>query len=1253
MSRKSGKDQELDLSLTGSSISLVSDFGGRGSSTSSSCSNVTPLQRPSSNPMRSGRIGSRVLVQKSKSQPHVNIPLVEIDRRRRSTGVTNKCSPKKLSPRNRTGSVSKIRKASPERNLTSKPTKPYKPTVIPLKSTAGPRRGNKVSHNLHADLIGLAEGGVIKDDVSCGSSIAHQGNCWDSSRSITVSPPANGSPSTRDFNDDSLSDVANGFWTTWDDLNSKLDALADTLSSEDNVRNASGNPLELVDNVSAGGALLKHVTQCDDGLYSDGVLAMKSSSPNRQHGDKITDDAIKQSHENLRNLLTRKREAKEKEREEEQANNQNRLEQNKEKSQRMAHETKKKQSEYQRKKQMEEAEEAKRKAEEELDFLVQSGKVSRLASGKSQENPQKGRVPPNRVESGDCIASSEGARTHKSRPVSQQDAYTRSGLVPGHASYEVMNRDSRNITAENVGDFTTGSDRGTSTIRRDHITAEVDQDVAAKRSDHITAKDGHHITGMDGDVTTPKNTRDITGGSGSVTATDRYDVTATDRDNVTATDRYDVTAADHDNVTATNRDDVTAADRDDVTAMDRDDVIAMDHDDVIATDRDDVIATDRDDVTAAKTRDCTEIGGGGVAAEASKFDDILATLRELEKEADLGELSRINGAMEKSEHRVPLEDSYAGKSGASTPSVNKLLTEDKLRNIMHFLDEVERTDDETISQLNQNDGADGEGLESAAIAASEVTHTVLQQKLQLQDKQRSVQALHKALQQQRELTVRHAKDADREMKQRLHLQKEEYEAAIRRHLGFIDQLIGDKKMLAEKCEQVVKELKSVEKKYIDKIRQMQESHMLELQKVKEMHAAAEKLRREKWITEKTKKIKEMTVRGLEPEIQRLIARHKAEVKRLDAVHAAELLAAEEKASQRFVQQVEELREQCAREKEAACAHEREFARQRYEKQVEQEEEAYQQQRRHLYAEVQAEKDRQAEQALRQQEEIEKLQRGIEESSRYVIDRLKEEFDKDKMEWSVKHNAEVAQLRERLAVEKEAWQENHAKKQELLLAGRQQELGERMRRERDRAIETVIERLERDSTAGREESEKAMQNRIKRIRDKYESEMKELEIIERDTVEKYNHMKGRLTEVEGENATLVAHLKQKEKAKEEMQKELSQLTAERERMRDVVRQEFADRIVATEEESRRGKQELAEARARGRHELERTRAEASEAVRAKEAEMEEVHKRVKQAIVKKEETLSQIRQQYQAAVRRADHLEGLLDQQRKQLLGIAK
>ena len=70
------------------------------------------------------------------------------------------------------------------------------------------------------------------------------------------------------------------------------------------------------------------------------------------------------------------------------------------------------------------------------------------------------------------------------------------------------------------------------------------------------------------------------------------------------------------------------------------------------------------------------------------------------------------------------------------------------------------------------------------------------------------------------------------------------------------------------------------------------------------------------------------MKGLEPEIQRLIAKHKGEVKKLKSIHEAELLEADERAGQKYVRMTEELRDQLHAEKEAACARERELAKQR-------------------------------------------------------------------------------------------------------------------------------------------------------------------------------------------------------------------------------------------------------------------------------------------------------------------------------------
>ena len=134
--------------------------------------------------------------------------------------------------------------------------------------------------------------------------------------------------------------------------------------------------------------------------------------------------------------------------------------------------------------------------------------------------------------------------------------------------------------------------------------------------------------------------------------------------------------------------------------------------------------------------------------------------------------------------------------------------------------------------------------------------------------------------------------------------------------------------MGERCEQLVKELKELDKKYKSKLSTLEQNHTAELHKLKQVSAAADKLRREKWRTEETQKIKEATVKGLEPEIQKIIAKGKADIQKLKALHEAELLQSDERASKKFVAQMEELREQCALEKEQACTHERELARQR-------------------------------------------------------------------------------------------------------------------------------------------------------------------------------------------------------------------------------------------------------------------------------------------------------------------------------------
>ncbi|XP_046887637.1 centrosomal protein of 131 kDa isoform X2 [Hypomesus transpacificus] len=553
--------------------------------------------------------------------------------------------------------------------------------------------------------------------------------------------------------------------------------------------------------------------------------------------------------------------------------------------------------------------------------------------------------------------------------------------------------------------------------------------------------------------------------------------------------------------------------------------------------------------------------------------------------------------------------------GALLPDGGALLSEAKLQSIMSFLDEMEKSEQERPRSVTSGShrevllseeelvGVELAGVEQASATAAEVTSSMMRLKLELDEKRRTVNMLQTALAQQRELTVRHVKETEKELHRSFQQQKDQYEATIQRHLAFIDQLIDDKKALSESCEGVVTELKQVDQKYTKKITQMQEQHEMEIKKLKELMSATEKVRREKWIDEKTKKIKEITVKGLEPEIQKLISKHKQELKKLRVLHQAELLQADERAAQRYVQQSELLRTQLERDRDELGQRERELAKQRFEKQLQEEEMSLQQQRRRLYKEVAEEKERLAQLAARQRGELEELRRQLEDNSSLAGRALRDELDKSREEQERRHQVEMKALRERLEIEKQTWEENYMKKEEAWLLSRERELKEEVRRGRDKEIELAIQRLEEETSGARDECERAADNRVKRVREKCEAELRELERSERAALEKQQEVKKRQVETEGELIHLQALLRQREQEVEHISQARDKLAEERRSLAEVIREEFAERLLSTEEENRRVKMEVSEVRARLRLEVERV-------TREKEEELAEVHHRLR-------------------------------------------
>ncbi|XP_032726964.1 centrosomal protein of 131 kDa [Lontra canadensis] len=673
---------------------------------------------------------------------------------------------------------------------------------------------------------------------------------------------------------------------------------------------------------------------------------------------------------------------------------------------------------------------------------------------------------------------------------------------------------------------------------------------------------------------------------------------------------------------------------------------------------------------------------GGRAKSRATLDELLDTLRLLEEEPEplpcprayhQDKYSWTDQEDDASSLTADNLEKFGKLSACSGPPEDgTLLSEAKMQSILSFLHEMEM---EASGQGRPASAPQGLVPEEGRLGPmSTASASVMRLKLEVEEKKQAVRLLQRALVQQRDLTVRRVKETEKELGRQLRQQRDHYEATIQRHLSFIDQLIEDKKALADRCEAVVAELKQGDQRRKDREAQVQEQHELEIKKLKELMSATEKVRREKWINEKTRKIKEITVRGLEPEIQKLVAKHKQEVKKLKSLHEAELLRADSRAAQRFGRQVEELREQLEQEKEALGRQERERAQQRWvsspggprqDRRGPGPEQSWGvprprgRRRRTLRARSWKHQPALPDVSGRGQGgqvprvAYEAMRMGLmteAQSPSQSLPRLgphphpqaggvqPQDGTPGRCCWCspcaptwVLRGPTAARvlppgLRGAHPAPAPA---SPMHPQEAWLLNRERELREEVRRGRDKEIELVIHRLETDMSRAREESERAAESRVQRLRDQHAAELSELERAERTLQERCSELKGRLGEAEGESGRLRGLVRQKEKELAHLAAVNEQLVSERSGLAEVLRQEFADRLAASEEESR-------QLRARHRLELEQL-------TREKQAELEHVHGRVKAALAKKEEAVLGLRKQHQAAVKRAEHLEELLEQ----------
>lgn len=542
---------------------------------------------------------------------------------------------------------------------------------------------------------------------------------------------------------------------------------------------------------------------------------------------------------------------------------------------------------------------------------------------------------------------------------------------------------------------------------------------------------------------------------------------------------------------------------------------------------------------------------------------------------------------------------------------------------------------------------------AAPTAPGSLRAQIVELSLEVEDKAATITTLQEALKKARVATEVAKRSGEAELKKKLGAQKATYEAAMHRHLEFVDQLLADKGALSEQVETLSSRLATVDKAWESRVRSVKERAAVEMKRAQDAWAAGEKVRKDAWTRAKEKQIKEATIKGLEPEIQRILDRQRSELERLRTEYEQRGERERADAAARHGEELARARLSVDAKVLEALDGERKQLLVRERDMREQLEEEAKATRTRCALELEGEQRRHAE-AMREErarhaEEMARLRAGYEDRLDAMLRR----------EEAARHDSEL-RVSGAVAEEQKEWRRAMAAQMRQEQEAREQDLRQELTRQRDEQIKMVISRLDGEARQERSVLQQDFDTRLAaaeaRHRDTVKSLERQVRELEVQTMQSTTAVQSRervlMAEVEGLKEDLSAAREELEllrleaitsnRLAEDCQMQLDAVRAARSKDRDELRQETEDKVRALVEDKSRLQEQLAALQAKARLEMEGV-------VKQHATELEQLEVRVRSTVAQRDDTISALKEKLDEAELRRRHAETLLARQRQELL----
>ncbi|OMJ95555.1 hypothetical protein SteCoe_964 [Stentor coeruleus] len=232
---------------------------------------------------------------------------------------------------------------------------------------------------------------------------------------------------------------------------------------------------------------------------------------------------------------------------------------------------------------------------------------------------------------------------------------------------------------------------------------------------------------------------------------------------------------------------------------------------------------------------------------------------------------------------------------------SSLRSSDKYSNLMSFL---ESQDTATKLTFLDNISPDPEALG----AYSEAKVKLITLKLELEEAHKTVDSLKLMLDKQKFTNEEQERVWQDKLNRELTKQQKSYEEALEKNVLFIESLLKEKEQRLKLINELQMQLNNNEENYKSQIAALHEYYKKELKKSKDAWVTTEKLKREKWQKDKAKEIKELTARGLEPEITRLVNDNRQRLEEKEQKYRGEMKALKEELETKYNDEIKRVRD---------------------------------------------------------------------------------------------------------------------------------------------------------------------------------------------------------------------------------------------------------------------------------------------------------------------------------------------------------